>query len=131
MDKIIESEKQFLFAVKRGALAEVSGLLANGVDPHCVDSLTGRTALHFASLYKRFRVLKFLFESPVKIHCKDLQGETPLSLAAKEGHLEIVKFLIEHGAKLEEIQHSLVDTVTFKGHRYLESARLLKEHFTP
>ena len=33
------------------------------------------------------------------INAKDNEGKTPLDIATKEGHSEIAKLLVEHGAK--------------------------------
>ncbi|XP_067669576.1 uncharacterized protein [Haliotis asinina] len=56
--------------------------------------------LHTACLHGHLPVVELLvtqFQSSVELH--DDYGNTPLTIAAKHGHCNIVKFLIDHGAK--------------------------------
>ncbi|XP_067670573.1 uncharacterized protein [Haliotis asinina] len=56
--------------------------------------------LHTACLHGHLPVVELLvtqFHSPVDLH--DDYGNTPLTIAAKHGHSNIVKFLIDQGAK--------------------------------
>jgi ankyrin repeat protein len=62
-------------------------------------SLTG-TPLHYAALWGLHTIVEFLvIEHSQAVHCRGLTNMvTPLHLASKEGHVDIARFLIEHGA---------------------------------
>lgn len=64
---------------------------------------TGQTALHLAAAGGRNDILLYLLEHPDLAHVdpRDLTGgQTPLYLAAKNGHAKSVELLIAHGAQL-------------------------------
>lgn len=42
-----------------------------------------------------------IMDDPSSVNVKDIHGSTPLSIAAQEGHLEVVKLLLEKGAAIE------------------------------
>ena len=68
----------------------------------------------------------------VNINQEDTNGNTPLHIASYEGHLEIVKFLINSGARLLEVniwQYNALHVVSQNGH--LEIAKLLIEKGVP
>ncbi len=70
-----------------------------------IDSSTGNTALHVASIYGRLDVVKYL---TVKLHCKandcNSDNQTCLHLASVHGKVNVVKFLSEQ--KLCEPLHT-------------------------
>jgi ankyrin repeat protein len=42
-----------------------------------------------------------IMDDPSSVNVKDIHGSTPLSIAAQEGYLEVVKLLLEKGAAIE------------------------------
>jgi ankyrin repeat protein len=57
-----------------------------------------------------------IMDDPSSVNVKDIHGSTPLSIAAQEGHLEVVKLLLEKGAAIEtktNYRRALVSTVAF------------------
>lgn len=59
------------------------------------------TALHAASQMNRLEVLKWMVEEQgVDPNLRDGDGATPLHFAASRGHFGVVKWLLNHGAKL-------------------------------
>ena len=64
----------------------------------------GRTALHIAAEKGNNEILEYILskEALDNVDAEDLMGrQTPLYLAAKNGHLRSVKLLLEHGASLK------------------------------
>ena len=58
------------------------------------------TFLHYAALWGLRSIVKFLvIEHSQNVHSQDfIDGVTPLQLASRNGHVEVVGFLLEHGA---------------------------------
>ncbi|KAL1537333.1 ankyrin-1-like isoform X4 [Salvia divinorum] len=65
------------------------------------DFSTGWSVLHYAVEIGHFEMCKFLIKK-VQVFVDPLtyKIDTPIAQAAKRGHVKIVKFLIEHGAKI-------------------------------
>ncbi|TPX37967.1 hypothetical protein SmJEL517_g00257 [Synchytrium microbalum] len=58
------------------------------------DRVYGRTALHWAAATGRIETAKFLINLGAIIEIRDLRGHTPLLVAAVEGHIAMIRFLI-------------------------------------
>ena len=59
-----------------------------------------RTLLHWAVATRQFPVvIGTLIDQGADIYAKDVQGETPLWIAAQIGHIEVVRLLIAKGVK--------------------------------
>jgi ankyrin repeat protein len=90
-------------AVGRGDCCGVKLLLANGSDVESADE-EGRTPLRVAVDNEKWNMTKILLEHGAQtgaIHC----GSTVLCVAACVGNVSIVQLLIEHGAKIEEMNN--------------------------
>ena len=63
-------------------------------------SLTKGTALHYASFCGFVTIVKYLVvEHSQDVHARSFSsGMTPLHHASQEGHMEVARFLVEHGA---------------------------------
>eukprot|EP00929_Paragymnodinium_shiwhaense_P111891 TRINITY_DN8016_c0_g3_i1.p1 TRINITY_DN8016_c0_g3~~TRINITY_DN8016_c0_g3_i1.p1 ORF type:complete len:591 (-),score=165.41 TRINITY_DN8016_c0_g3_i1:249-2021(-) len=66
-----------------------------------------RSALHVAAKSGHARVIKHLLDSPfLEAHAsEDVEGDTPLLIAAARGHLEATKLLLGHKLVLEDLDH--------------------------
>ncbi|QHE84382.1 ankyrin repeat domain-containing protein [Hydrogenophaga sp. BPS33] len=103
-----------------GATEPVHELLTeHGVNPNAPDEL-GRSALHLACLCGKTDIAALLLEHRAKVDAEDPStGETALHLASRNGHLAIVKVLIDAGA---DRQHrckkalSAIDLAKAHGH---------------
>lgn len=86
-------------AARQGDAKAVAALLDKGVD---VNTRTryGATALWFAAYKGHLDVIKVLLERKADVNVMDtVWGETPLSMAAGDGKVEIVKALLAAGAR--------------------------------
>ena len=52
-------------------------------------------------MYGHSQVVESLLSKGAKIDSKDMNGKTPLSLAATEGHPQVVESLLSKGAKID------------------------------
>src|SRR3954466_5146203 len=62
---------------------------------HKPSSTEGYTPLDWAALYDRPAVAEYLIQRGAKVNQADYAGWTPLHLAARQGHLQVVKVLVE------------------------------------
>ncbi len=86
-------------AVRAGDLAKVSALIAAGADVNERDRAGSRTALHWAAKGGNRAAMEVLIAAKADPNIADRQGRTPL-WGAVEVNLETVKYLVEHGAKV-------------------------------
>ncbi len=92
----------FCAAVIAGHTEVVRYLLATKVSLDQVNA-DGNTPLHMVASYGTTNeVLEVLMKQGPKTAAVNAHGATPLQLAARKGHKEIVKVLIDRGAILEE-----------------------------
>ena len=75
----------------------VRRLLKHGADPNICDN-DHSTPLHRASSLGFLEAARLLISCRAKVDVKDKKGRTPFQLAALEGHDEMTKLLLEHGA---------------------------------
>ena len=77
----------------------------------------GCSALHFAVMKNKPEAMKALLEKDPNLELENVNKETALTLAAKEGNYKAVKLLYNNGAKIPE---SSVEKI-FKGLVFLET----------
>ena len=75
-------------------------LLQLGPDIQALDTLSGRTALHWAVIESSPEKAKVLLEAGVNINSRDGLGQTPLHEAAAENNVKMIEFLLAHGADI-------------------------------
>ncbi|KAJ1491495.1 ankyrin repeat-containing domain protein [Baffinella frigidus] len=91
-------EEQLWEASRRGAVKELSQLLARGVDPTGRDGDSLETALHAAARGGHVQAALKLVEAGVDIAAASYAGRTALHLACRAGHAKISEALLQLGA---------------------------------
>jgi hypothetical protein len=71
-----------------------------GADVKAVDKV-GYTPLHWAAIYGKLDVVKYLVEKGTDVKAADKDGYTRLHLAAINGNLDVVKYLVEKSADVK------------------------------
>jgi len=89
------------------------------------------TALHYSAFCGIQDVVKFLIvERSQDVNSRSLDGnETPLTVASREGHSEVVRALLEHGADMgtrDNYSYSPVEHASTRGH--VKVIQVLLEH---
>lgn len=92
-------EEAFIESAKRGDLAAVKKLLAEGADINGTDLLQ-RRALPCAAAKGHLEVVKLLIERGADVEATDQDCLTPLMNAAEQGRLEVAQLLLEKGANV-------------------------------
>jgi len=80
-------------AVQYGKVDKVRCLLRLGADA-CATDLNGNTYFHLAARDERAEILQ-AFIGDVDVTCINNDGDTALHLAAKNGHVDAVKLLLQ------------------------------------
>ncbi len=89
-----------MLAARWGNATRVGVLLRHGAKPDLVRSARGRTALMIACAYwAGLDVCKMLVEKGADVNVTSVDGTTPLMLAAQNGKVEVVGYLLSRGAK--------------------------------
>lgn len=102
--------KQYLLptaymAIGSGRTKDLEALLADGLDVNC-GNCRYIPLLHHAAYFGYLEYVKRLVEAyHADIHTKDYYQNTPLHGAARQGHLEIVKYLMSLGADAMSRNH--------------------------
>lgn len=75
----------------------------DAIDLQCKYGKKERNLLHYVSKFGTLEMFKYVADKGVDMHLTDIDGKMPIHLACERGDdgLEIVKFLMENGAKLD------------------------------
>ncbi|XP_068602317.1 ankyrin repeat domain-containing protein 50 [Brachionichthys hirsutus] len=113
----------------QGSVALVDLLLKHGADPNEQDT-EGRPPLHSMAWTGHGKVGHCLLEANgIKIDLSCFQGATALSIAAQEGHANIVAMLLERGASPDHVDKYGRTPVKVAGkHGHFNIVRLLESY---
>ncbi|TMW58765.1 hypothetical protein Poli38472_006910 [Pythium oligandrum] len=98
--RTFDDRTPLIWAAGEGLLAVVRVLLNYGALLEGKDD-THSTALTNAVKKKQVKIAKYLVEQRANINHADLQGDTPLIVAASTGSMAAMKLLLKAGAKLQ------------------------------
>lgn len=118
-----------MMAAAEGHAAAVSALVKAGADVNAANAL-GRTAPMFTSSYGFLAIASDLLahRADPNIVPKDSTGWTALIAAAHNGHVDVIRALLEHGADLsikDEDGRTALDWAEAQGHA--DAARMLRD----
>ncbi|XP_077288685.1 uncharacterized protein LOC143913048 [Arctopsyche grandis] len=87
---------------RNGKFKLVKLLLIYGADPRILDK-AGHSLLHLAAVHFRYRAVEDFVKNVngTDVNARDVDGKTPLHLAAECGRVAIVGLLVRHGAETE------------------------------
>ena len=92
----------FFKAIKIDDSKAVQQLLARGFDVNTTDQ-TGQTGLLIAIREPSPKVIRVLFDAPrIDLNALNIQGESPLMLAALKGELELADRMVKRGADVNK-----------------------------
>lgn len=83
-----------MVAAYKGNREAVAALLAKGAEPN----RPGWTALHYAASVGNVEIVRMLLEKSAYIDAEAPNKTTPLMMAARGGHTDTMKLLVEEGA---------------------------------
>jgi ankyrin repeat protein len=83
-------------AVRINWIYGIQFLLQNGLPVDYRETRNRMTALHLASMLNHSEIVEFLLMSGANTHARDIEGNTPLHIAAKKGSLSICILLKSH-----------------------------------
>ncbi|TFH33112.1 MAG: ankyrin repeat domain-containing protein [Anaerolineales bacterium] len=93
----------FISAIYRNDIAEIKNIIHGGADINEIDK-DGRTVLMHAVLAEKadMKIIELLIEAGADVNAYDSdQGWTAIHFAAREQRYELVKVLIENGARVD------------------------------
>jgi ankyrin repeat protein len=104
-------------------------LLRHGADV-LLATTKGQTALHFAaSTWRTDSCELLLARDKSLVHSKDVKGYTPLLYAATDGHLDVAKLLLRHGADVHAVNRDgICSLLAAACENHLALLQLLLDH---
>ncbi|XP_053778450.1 ankyrin repeat domain-containing protein 26 isoform X2 [Desmodus rotundus] len=111
-----ENKTALIKAVQCQEEACATILLDRGADPNIMD-VDGNTALHHAVLGQNTAIVAKLLAHQANIEARNKDDLTPLSLAVSENKEKMVEFLVNRGAKVDQLESNHQLTSEYKGER--------------
>ncbi len=120
-------------SVMKQKLPVVKYLVTNGAEIDAQNNEYEFTALHEACWIGNMEIVEYLVDKGADVTIKEKEGNTPISIAARKGHLEVVEFLLENEnideGKTAEVANNIGNTplmrAASKGH--LDVVKILHE----
>lgn len=115
------------FSVEDIDFATIDRCLENGSDINATSQVMGANIMHEIAAHWDKSVADYLLKRGLDIHHKDVEGRTPLHVAASTDHVEIVEWLADQGAELRARTNVEEQTPLHHAARYdsIQSIRIL------
>lgn len=118
---VINQEAMFE-SLERGDFDTFKNTLARGADIHGRSNRLW-TALHFAAKGSNCEIIKFILDQKVEFNVKDINGQSPLHVAAEYGQTDIVRFFLSKKISSIDVVDNYGETplhiAAQRGHREL------------
>ena len=89
------SQTHFICPTPSPSLQTMVCLLEHGADPNIPEPQNKTSVLHWACERGCLETVELLIKYNADVNMKDYYGNTPLMEACKQGHLDIVKILLQ------------------------------------
>ena len=109
------SYDEMLSAVKLGDVSGVRHWLERGMDVDTIDR-EGNTLLMLAVREKRPQLVTIFIQARARLNLRNMHGDTALKIAAYQGHLGMVRELVEAGAEIDTEGWAPLIYAAFNGH---------------
>jgi len=110
------SFEDFFSAIKQDDVVQVQALLQRGFDPNTLDS-TGQPGLIAAIKSGSVKVATLLVNTPnIKVEVRNSADESPLMMAALNGHVALVRLLIQKDADVNKPGWTALHYAATNGH---------------
>jgi hypothetical protein len=100
---LLPPDEQLLHAAVRGDVSGTVRLLRAGANPNGYRDRYGTAPLHAASRFGSVRLCMALIDARADVNSADSVGGTPLSQAVRKVFPQVVRLLLERGAKLNAL----------------------------
>ena len=97
VETIAEMEARLCGYAFSGNLNAVEKMIRRGTSPSCADYL-GNSPLHLAVQQKKHEMVVYLLSIKAEINCKNMKGDTPLSIALRNQDHCLADILIKAGS---------------------------------
>ena len=97
------NESSFYLSIQHGFLDVVKLFIETGaIDVNTVEYERSLAPLHFAVLFNQVDIAKYLLENGANVNEVNSKfgGESAMTIAAQKGNIEMIKLLVENGAKI-------------------------------
>ncbi|OHT14331.1 hypothetical protein TRFO_15387 [Tritrichomonas foetus] len=102
----------YQFVVAGGSLEILRALDEKGIKLNMIADKNGNNIVHYAAKFGHFDVLKWLYVHGCKCFTdRNINGATPLMWACSGGNPEMINFLLQQGAKVNE--HTRFEVLKF------------------